>query len=188
MSQFPQYGQQPEYGVQPQYGQQQYGQQPQYGQYPQYIEPGGGTEYPDSVPGYGAGYTAATYPQQVPRLSEIPPLTPIPGIDPADIAQNKDLAAFAHWGTIFLGFLAPVIVLLAKPDSKYAQVHAKEALNFGVWLLIGYVVSVLLWFVIVGMVITAGLLIYQLVASIGAAGAAQRGVMPRIWMPFRVTN
>ncbi len=81
-----------------------------------------------------------------------------------------------------------MIVLLAKPDSKYAQVHAKEALNFGVWLLIGYVVSVLLWFVIVGMVITAGLLIYQLVASIGAAGAAQRGVMPRIWMPFRVTN
>lgn len=188
MSQFPQYGEQsPEPSGFPEYGQSPAAQGPYRSGYGQQGY-GYGTSS-GATPGYlSGGYTAATYPQAVPRLSEIPPLTPIPGIDPADIAQNKDMAGFAHWGSIFLGFLAPVIVLVAKPDSKYAHVHAKESLNYMVWMLIAYVISFLLWIVVVGMAITLALLIYQIVAAIHATGAAHRGLMPKFWMPFRVTN
>ncbi|HEY7224369.1 MAG TPA: DUF4870 domain-containing protein [Micromonosporaceae bacterium] len=58
---------------------------------------------------------------------------PIPGAPPSGYANSDERtwALLAHAGGIFLGFIAPLVVLLAKGnESPTVRAHALEALNF----------------------------------------------------------
>ncbi len=46
--------------------------------------------------------------------------------------DDKTMGMIAHGGCILAGFLAPLIIMLAKKDSAFAQQEAKEALNFSI--------------------------------------------------------
>ena len=65
--------------------------------------------------------------------------------------EEKLWAIGAHLGPVLLGFVAPLVVWLVFRDrSEFLNRQGKEALNFQLTVLIGYVVSFVLVFVLIG--------------------------------------
>jgi len=61
-------------------------------------------------------------------------------------AEDRNLAMLTHLSGIILGFIVPLIVWLVNKDNaakSYLTSEAKEALNFQLTILIGYVIC---WF------------------------------------------
>ena len=57
-------------------------------------------------------------------------------------SNDKNIAVLTHLGGIFFSFLPGLIVwLLKKDDSAYIGEQAREALNFQITVLIGYMVA-----------------------------------------------
>lgn len=92
---------------------------------------------------------------------------------------NKDdntMALLVHVSAIFTGFVGPLIIWLIKKDeSPFVDAHGKAALNFQLTLLIGYVVSVILFIVLIGILTFFACLILGLVFPIIAAMKANNG-------------
>jgi uncharacterized protein len=99
---------------------------------------------------------------------------PIAGPPPGYATNDeKNMALFAHFGGIFLGFIAGLIVLLVKGnESPTVRAHAVEALNFQItWSAATVIASILMvcslgllfflpiltWLFLVAMSIVAGL-------------------------------
>ncbi|HEU0276762.1 MAG TPA: DUF4870 domain-containing protein [Rhodanobacteraceae bacterium] len=78
----------------------------------------------------------------------VPPesASPVPGGTSGNV-EDRNLAMLTHLSGIILGFVVPLIVWLVNKDSSaraYLTAEAKEALNFQLTLLIGYVIASLL--------------------------------------------
>lgn len=91
-------------------------------------------------------------------------------------------ATLAHLGIVagliipFGSVLGPLIIwLVFKDRSSYVDYHAKEALNFQLTMLIGFVACIILMFIIIGIPLLIALAIVDLVMSIKAAMAADKG-------------
>lgn len=94
---------------------------------------------------------------------------------PLSEADDRQWASFAHLGGI-LGILpALIIYLVFKDRGAFTRTESKEALNFQITVLIAYVVSFVLWLVIVGMLLTFVVWAGSLVLMIMAGIAANRG-------------
>lgn len=120
------------------------------------------------------------------KADYIAPGTRLP-VDRADLADNSGISAFAHWGTLLLGFWPPLIIWLSRKDrSPYARLHAAESLNFMVIMLIAYAIAGALTAVLIGVFAFPVLYVWQIVATLRATGAANRGEMPGYWLPFRL--
>ncbi|GAB6938978.1 hypothetical protein JCM11754A_25050 [Isoptericola variabilis] len=88
-----------------------------------------------------------------------------------------------------LPFLVPLLVWLFLRDrSAYVADQAKESLNFQITLLIGYVVSVILFFVIIGFVLWAAVWISSIVFAILAAVAVNRHEAYRYPINIRIIS
>ena len=107
---------------------------------------------------------------------------PAADIAPAGLASNdRTLAAAGHlaalvaalatsWFAGIAGAAAALVVwLLVRNSSSFAAAHAKEALNFQITVLIGYVICWILAFVIIGAFLTPLLWLFNLVFCIIAA-------------------
>lgn len=82
----------------------------------------------------------------------------------------------AHLGGIVIGFLAGLIVMLVfGKRSAFTDDQAKEALNFQITLLIGYLISFVLVFVLIGIFLLFALSILNIVFCIIAGVAANNG-------------
>ena len=81
-------------------------------------------------------------------------------------SDEKTMAILSHILCIVAGFLAPLIIYLAKKDSPYITAHAKESLNFQLTMIIGHIISFILWFIIIGLLLTWLLVIVNLVLVI----------------------
>ncbi|MFY1672635.1 DUF4870 domain-containing protein [Plantactinospora sp. WMMB334] len=164
-------------------GYQQPGGYPPGGGYP---PPGGGYPPPGGQPP-GAGYPGAGYP---------PPGNPYGnqygGPAPAGYANNdeKTWALIAHFGGIVVGFIAPLVALLAKGnESPTVRAHAVEALNFQItWgiisivsLIVGTCTVVLIFLPFIAWVVV-------LVFSIIAGMKANEGVLYRYPMTIRMVK
>ncbi len=94
-------------------------------------------------------------------------------------ASSKDentMALLIHVTAIFTGFVGPLIIWLIKKDeSSFIDRHGKSALNFQFTLIIGYIVSVILFIVLIGILTFFACLILGLVFPIIAAIAANKG-------------
>ena len=90
---------------------------------------------------------------------------PIPGNIGLVYPQNDDdktMALIAHVGSIFVGFWAPLLILLIKKDSAFAQQESKEALNFNILaFLLALVTCGLFWFVAIVFYIMAAVKVNQ---------------------------
>ena len=96
------------------------------------------------------------------------------GAPPTD--DEKTWALIAHAGAVFLGFLAPLIALLAKGnESKWVRAHAIEALNFHILMFIIYTVGAVLTVVVVGLCILLPAVIVATILSILAGVQAFQG-------------
>ncbi len=95
------------------------------------------------------------------------------------IEENKDartMAMLAHLLAIVLGPLGPLIIWLIKKDQyPFVDDQGKEALNFNILMLIGYIASGLLLFVCIGAFLIPIVAVVTVVFAIIGGLAANRG-------------
>jgi uncharacterized Tic20 family protein len=108
-----------------------------------------------------------------------------PGAAPAPLSQSDERlwATLIHVGGILIGFLSPLIgYLVLKDRSAFAREHSATALNFQITLAIAHAVNTVLsivtlgiWWITVGWLISAALWVVGVVFAIIAAIAANKG-------------
>jgi uncharacterized Tic20 family protein len=85
-------------------------------------------------------------------------------------ANDKNIAVLTHLGGIFFGLIPALIVwLLKKDDNAYVGEQAREALNFQITVLIGYLAAWVLAFLLVGFLLLPAIYVANLVLCIVAA-------------------
>lgn len=91
-------------------------------------------------------------------------------------ANEKNIAVLTHIGGIFFGFIPSLIVwLLKKEESPFLGEQAREALNFQITIVIGYMIAWVLSFLLIGLIVFPLLWITNLVLCIMAAVAVSKG-------------
>lgn len=112
-------------------------------------------------------------------------------------AESKQMAMLAHLLGALVGFLGPLIIWLIKKDkSPFVDYHGKEALNFAITLLIGYLITSAVYVVI--SMVTCGfgaflpiplvVYVFQLVYGIIACTKANNGEYYRYPICIRMIN
>ncbi len=118
---------------------------------------------------------------QVPPMPPLPPIAEAPRPAPVVLSENeaRNWAMFSHLG-IFVGyvvpfgnFLAPLIILVTKgKEHELVRDQATESLNFQITMFIATFVCLI---TIVGWLCLLPLAIFDIVVTIVAAVAANRG-------------
>lgn len=104
-------------------------------------------------------------------------------------ANERNIAVLTHLGGIFFSFLPGLIVwLLKKDDSAWLGEQAREALNFQITILIGYIVAWVLAFVLIGLILLPALYVANLVLCIIAAVKTSQGAEYRYPFALRLIN
>ena len=101
--------------------------------------------------------------------------------------DDRTIAMLTHLSGIILGFIVPLIVWLIhkdKADKGYLIDQSKEALNFQITLLMGYVVGIILSVILIGALLNFLIWIACIIFSIIAALAANKGEAYRY--PFAI--
>jgi len=114
---------------------------------------------------------------------------PAPAGPPLSDSDQRLWGMLAHFSGILFAWLGPLVVwLIYKDRDAFVNDQAKEALNWQITLLIGYVISGILVLVIVGFV-TLGLLgIAALVFGIIGGLAANKGQAYRYPFALRLVK
>ncbi|MBL7736990.1 MAG: DUF4870 domain-containing protein [Chitinophagaceae bacterium] len=100
-------------------------------------------------------------------------------------SDEKTMAILSHILTLIAGFIAPLVIYLLKKDSStFIADHAKESLNFQITLFIAFVISVILWVILIGLLLTWLIGIAALVLIIIATIRASEGKLYRY--PFAI--
>jgi uncharacterized Tic20 family protein len=90
--------------------------------------------------------------------------------------DDRNLAMLAHLLGIVSGFVGALIIWLIKKDqSAFIDEQGKEALNFQITVMIAFIGSWILMFVLIGMLLMPLLLLANLVFCILAAVAVSKG-------------
>jgi uncharacterized Tic20 family protein len=113
----------------------------------------------------------------------------------APTQDDRTWGMLAHLST-FLGLaiplgnlIAPLVIWLVKRDqSAFIAENAKEALNFNITLVIGFVVCWILVFIFIGLLLFGVLAIYWLVMTILAAISANEGNVYRYGLSLRLVK
>jgi len=101
---------------------------------------------------------------------------PVEPVGQPPSADDCNLAMLAHLLGIVSGFVGALIIWLIKKDqSAFVDEQGKEALNFQITMLIAFVASWILAFVLIGFLLIPMLLIANLVFCILAAVAVSKG-------------
>lgn len=105
---------------------------------------------------------------------QFPPSTPPPPVEPASghSSDDRNLAMLTHLSGFLLNFIVPLVVWLMhkdRPEKAYLVGEAKEALNFQVTVLIGFVICGILTAILIGALLGWLLWIANLVLCIIAA-------------------
>ncbi len=128
-------------------------------------------------------------PQDLPPTSPTePPKGPVYTGPPAT-PDDRTMGMLCHLLGILLGFLGPLIIWLMKKDtSPFVNDQGKEALNFQITLLIGYVIGGATMFVCVGFILTPLVWLAGVVFGIMGAMAANKGEVYRYPFTLRLIN
>lgn len=95
---------------------------------------------------------------------------------PGAISQDSKNIALITWlGTIFFGFIPGLIFYLIKKEDPYIQEQAKEALNWSITAMIGYVAGFILTFILIGFLVFLVLGICHLVFCVMGAISTSNG-------------
>ncbi|MGB7156519.1 MAG: DUF4870 domain-containing protein [Tepidisphaeraceae bacterium] len=124
----------------------------------------------------GAGAPAPGLPYQTPGSTGYPG----PYVGPAPTKDDNTMAMLCHLLSIFTGFLGPLIIWLIKKDqSPFVDDQGKEALNFQLTLLIGYIVGVVTACLIIGYLLIMAVWVVSIIFAIMGTIAANKGVAYR---------
>ncbi|MCU1585367.1 MAG: uncharacterized protein QOI70_109 [Microbacteriaceae bacterium] len=116
-----------------------------------------------------------------------PPASPSPTPQPLSADDERLWATLIHLGGIFFQFLPALIgYLVLKDRGPFVREHAKTALNFQLTVLAGYVVGFFTVWFLVGFLVFIIVGVGNVVFSIIAAVAANRGEWYRypVAIPF----
>lgn len=92
--------------------------------------------------------------EKQPVFSAETPEVPAGVNQPRAGSNDRNMAVLAHLGGIFFGFIPALIIwLVRKDESPYVDQQAKEALNFQIFVAICYLISVVLFIVVIGVVL-----------------------------------
>lgn len=109
-------------------------------------------------------------------MTQPPPPNPYSVQPPMSPADEKMWATLVHVGGIFLNWVAPLIgYLVFKDRGPFVRTHTVAALNFQITLAIAYAIGVVLTFAFVGVFVLLAAYVLNIVFSILAALAANRG-------------
>jgi len=98
-----------------------------------------------------------------------------------EVTQDQKNMGLLIWIlTLFFGFIPGLIFFLTKKDDAYICDQAKEALNWSITFILGYVAGMILMLVLIGFLVVIAVGIAHLVFCIMGAIAASSG------KPFRV--
>ena len=101
---------------------------------------------------------------------------PLPYAGPAPSSDDRNLATVAHVLGIFTSFVGPLIIwMIRKDQSPFVDDQGKEALNFQLTLLIGYMISAVATVICIGPFIALGLSVVAIIFGVMAAVATNKG-------------
>jgi len=110
--------------------------------------------------------------------------------DPVEIKQvsqdSKNLALLLWIGTLFFGFIPGLILYLVKKDDPYIVEQSKEALNWSITAIIGYIAGTILAIILIGFLVMAAVGILHLVFCIMGIIAASSGQSYRVPFALRL--
>jgi uncharacterized Tic20 family protein len=113
-----------------------------------------------------------TQPPPPPAQPPVAYAAPLP-MNPAD---ERLWATLVHIGGIIFHWLAPLICFLVLKDrGPFVRWHTRQALNFQLTVLIGYLAGAVLSLVVIGIFVIFAVLALDIVFGIVAAVAANRG-------------
>ena len=101
--------------------------------------------------------------------------------------DDRTIAMLTHLSGIILSFIVPLIVWLInkdKPEKGFLVDQSKEALNFQITLLFGFIIGTILTVILIGALLNLILWIVCIIFSIIAGLAANRGEAYRY--PFAI--
>ena len=107
-----------------------------------------------------------------------PPAAPQPPPSTAPLLGSMDATSVAtamHIAGIFFGFVPGLLVYLLRPDDPFLRHHATQSLNLHITSFIGFLVALVLVFVLIGFFLIFGILFGTLAVQVVAAMAANRG-------------
>lgn len=114
-------------------------------------------------------------------------MTETPAAAPLSESDERLYSMLSHIGVILFGFIPPLIFwLIGKDRSKFVDNQAKEALNFSILLLIVYIVSWILMFVIIGFVTYFAAWVLSIIWCIQAGLKANKGIEARYPVNLRI--
>ncbi len=102
--------------------------------------------------------------------------------------DSKNLALLTWVGTIFFGFIPGLVLYLTKKDDAYVQDQSKEALNWSITLMFGYLVAFILSFIIIGVLLFPVLGIAHLIFCLLGVVATQKGETFRVPWALRLIH
>lgn len=103
--------------------------------------------------------------------------------------NDKNIAVLTHLGGIFFSVIPALIVwLLKKDDSAYLGDQAREALNFQITMVIGYMAAGILAWILIGFLLYPLLWLANLVLCIMAAMAVSKGEDYQYPIALRLIN
>ncbi|MBE9610358.1 DUF4870 domain-containing protein [Chitinilyticum piscinae] len=94
--------------------------------------------------------------------------------------DSTNMALLVWLGTLFFGFLVPLIMFLVKKDDEFVLDASKEALNWSITAFIGYIAGAILSIILVGFLVMFAVGIAHLVFCILGAVAASKGQAYRL--------
>lgn len=115
-----------------------------------------------------------------------PPPPPASDAAPQD---DRTLAMLTHLSGIILGFIVPLIIWLVhkdRTDKAFLNDQAKEALNFQITILFGYIAGMVLTIILIGPLISLAAWVVSLIFSIIAGLKANEGVAYRYPFALRL--
>jgi uncharacterized Tic20 family protein len=100
-----------------------------------------------------------------------------------------NLAMLSHLLGIFTGFIGALVIwLIKKDDSAFVSAQAKEALNFQITVMIGFVIAWVLAFILLGLILMPILFVANLIFCILGAVAASKGKPYRYPLAIRLVQ
>ena len=109
------------------------------------------------------------------------------GAEPS--SDDKNIATVTHLGGTVFSFVPGLLVwILKKDDSAYLADQAKEALNFQISVLIGYLIAGVLAWVLIGFILMPLIWLLNVVFCIIAAISSSKGETYRYPLCLRLIN
>lgn len=102
--------------------------------------------------------------------------------------DSKNLALLAWIGTLFFGFIPGLILYLIKKDDEYVLDQAKESLNWAITATIGYMIAIVLTFILIGALLLPVVGICHLIFCVMGAISTSKGQTFRVPFALRLVK